>query len=97
MRGRQGIFVIDDTSARVEASATDAVMQAHREQLKDDELVIVSGRLQPGRNGFEARFIVQQVMDLSTARCRFGKYLRVTVGDKPPGSGAAAARVCRPA
>jgi DNA polymerase-3 subunit alpha len=84
MRGRQGIFVIDDTSARVEASATDAVMQAHREQLKDDELVIVSGRLQPGRNGFEARFIVQQVMDLPTARCRFGKYLRVAVGDKPP-------------
>src|SRR3990167_5603932 len=84
MRGRQGIFVIDDTSARVEASATDAVMQAHRDQLKDDELVIVSGRLQPGRNGFEARFIVQQVMDLPTARCRFGKYLRVAVGDKPP-------------
>jgi DNA polymerase-3 subunit alpha len=84
MRGKQGIFVIDDTSARVEASATEAVIQQHRDQLKDDELVIVSGRLQPGRNGFEARFIVQQVMDLSTARCRFGKYLRVTVGDKPP-------------
>ncbi len=84
MRGRQGIFVLDDTSARVEASASDAVIQQFRDQLKDDELVIVSGRLQPGRNGFEARFIVQQVMDLPTARCRFGKYLRVTVGEKPP-------------
>ena len=84
MRGRQGIFVIDDTSARVEASANEAAIQQYRDLLKDDELVIVSGRLQPGRNGFEARFIVQQVMDLPTARCRFGKYLRVAVGEKPP-------------
>ncbi|MDP2768363.1 MAG: OB-fold nucleic acid binding domain-containing protein, partial [Giesbergeria sp.] len=83
-RGRQGIFQLDDGAGRVEASASEAVITAFRDQLKDDELVIVSGRLQPGRNGFEARFIVQQVMDLATARCRFGKYLRVAVGDKPP-------------
>ena len=83
-RGRQGIFQLDDGAGRVEASASEAVITAFRDQLKDDELVIISGRLQPGRNGFEARFIVQQVMDLATARCRFGKYLRVAVGDKPP-------------
>ena len=82
-RGRQGIFQLDDGAGRVEASASEAGSR-RRDQLKDDELVIVSGRLQPGRNGFEARFIVQQVMDLATARCRFGKYLRVAVGDKPP-------------
>ena len=82
MRGKQGIFVLDDTSARVEASASEAVIAAHRDLLQEDELVIVSGRLQPGRNGFEARFIVQQVMDLATARSRFGKYLYLAVGDK---------------
>ena len=69
MRGKQGIFVLDDTSARVEASASEAVINTYRDLLQEDELVIVSGRLQPGRNGFEARFIVQQVMDLATARC----------------------------
>jgi len=83
-RGRQGIFQLDDGAGRVEASASEAVITAFRDLLKDDELVILSGRLQPGRNGFEARFIVQQVMDLATARCRFGKYLRVAVGEKPP-------------
>ena len=84
MRGKQGIFVLDDTSARVEASASEAVINTYRDLLQEDELVIVSGRLQPGRNGFEARFIVQQVMDLATARCRFGKYLYLVVGDKLP-------------
>ncbi|MCL4772167.1 MAG: DNA polymerase III subunit alpha, partial [Burkholderiaceae bacterium] len=83
-RGRQGIFVLEDGASRVEASASDAVVQTHRDLLKDDELVIVTGRLQPGRNGFEARFIVQQVHDLAGGRCRFGKYLRVAVGHPPP-------------
>ena len=59
-------------------------MNANRSTLKDDELVIVSGRLQPGRGGFEARFQVQQVWDLASARCRFGKFLRVAVNGKAP-------------
>lgn len=84
MRGKQGIFVLDDTSAQIEASANEAVLNQYRELLQDDELVIVSGRLQPGRNGFEARFIVQQVQNLPTARCRFGKYLQVAVGTGTP-------------
>ena len=84
MRGKQGIFVLDDTSARVEASASEAVINTYRDLLQEDELIVVSGRLQPGRNGFEARFIVQQVMDLATARSRFGKYLHLVVGDKVP-------------
>ena len=84
MRGKQGIFVLDDTSARVEASASEAVINTYRDLLQEDELVIVAGRLQPGRNGFEARFIVQQVWDLASARSRFGKYLYLKVGDQLP-------------
>ncbi len=84
MRGKQGIFVLDDTSARVEASASEAVVNTYRDLLQEDELIIVAGRLQPGRNGFEARFIVQQVWDLASARSRFGKYLYLKVGEKSP-------------
>jgi DNA polymerase-3 subunit alpha len=47
-------------------------------------VLIVSGRLQPGRGGFEPRFVVSQVWDLATARCRFGKFLRVAVNGKAP-------------
>ncbi|MDD2712164.1 MAG: DNA polymerase III subunit alpha, partial [Simplicispira sp.] len=97
MRGKQGIFVLDDTSARVEASASEAVINTYRDLLQEDELVIVAGRLQPGRNGFEARFIVQQVWDLPTARSRFGKYLYLAVGEKVPDVAALLrAHPCRP-
>jgi len=83
-RGRLAIFALDDKSATIEAVADEAVLDAARNLLKEDELVIVSGRLQPGRGGFEPRFNVQQVWDLATARCRFGKYLRVAVNGKLP-------------
>ncbi|AMM26866.1 DNA polymerase III subunit alpha [Variovorax sp. PAMC 28711] len=83
-RGRLAIFKLDDTSDAIDATADEALINANRNTLKDDELVIVSGRLQPGRGGFEARFQVQQVWDLATARCRFGKFLRVAVNGKAP-------------
>ncbi len=83
-RGRQAIFVLEDGASRVEVTASDALVQANRDLFKDDELLVITGRLQPGRNGFEARFVVQQASDLATARCRFGKYLRVDVGERPP-------------
>jgi len=83
-RGRLGIFKLDDKSSSIEATADEAVLNANRNTLKDDELVIVSGRLQPGRGGFEARFVVSQVWDLAAARCKFGKFLRVAVNGTAP-------------
>ena len=83
-RGRVGLFKLDDKSMQIEAVADEAVLNANRNLLKDDEVVIVSGRLQPGRGGFEARFQVQQVWDLAAARCRFGKFLRVAVNGSDP-------------
>jgi DNA polymerase-3 subunit alpha len=83
-RGRLAIFRLDDKSGAIEGTADEALFNANRNLLKDDELVIASGRLQPGRGGFEARFQVTQVWDLAAARCRFGKYLRVAVNGKAP-------------
>ena len=83
-RGRLAIFKLDDKSGAIDATADEALFNANRNVLKDDELVIVSGRLQPGRGGFEARFQVMQVWDLAAARCRFGKFLRVAVNGKAP-------------
>ena len=78
-RGRVGIFSLDDKSAAIEATADENLLTTCRNLLVDDTLVIVSGRLQPGRNGFAARFVVQQMWSLEQARCRFGKFLRVAV------------------
>jgi len=81
-RGKVAIFKLDDRSAVLEASADDALLQAHRHLLQDDELVLLQVLAQPDRFSGGLRLKVQQVWDLPAARCRFGKYLRVAVGPK---------------
>ncbi|MEP6739679.1 MAG: DNA polymerase III subunit alpha, partial [Caldimonas sp.] len=84
-RGRVAIFKLDDMSDVIEAVANEDLLLANRELLKDDELVIVQGKVQPDRFSGGIRFNVQSVWDLAAARCRFGKYLRVEVnGSVPP-------------
>jgi len=85
LRGRMALFRLDDKSEAIEAVATDELLQANRDLLKDDELVVVQGRVQPDRFSGGLRLNVAQVWDLAGARCRFGKYLRVEVnGAVPP-------------
>ncbi|MEO5880799.1 MAG: OB-fold nucleic acid binding domain-containing protein, partial [Caldimonas sp.] len=84
-RGRVAIFKLDDGSEAMEAVANEELLAANRELLKDDELVIVQGKVQPDRFSGGVRLNVQSVWDLAGARCRFGKYLRVEVnGSVPP-------------
>ena len=84
-RGRVAIFKLDDTSEAIEAVVNEELLDARRELLKDDELIVVSGRAQPDRFGAGLRLNVQQVWDLGEARCRFGRYLRVAAsGAAPP-------------
>ncbi|MDP9044809.1 MAG: DNA polymerase III subunit alpha [Pseudomonadota bacterium] len=84
-RGRVAIFKLDDKSDAIEAVANEDLLNANRERLKDDELVIVQGKVAPDRFSGGLRLTVAQVWDLASARCRFGKYLRVAVnGSAPP-------------
>ncbi|HJV62141.1 MAG TPA: DNA polymerase III subunit alpha [Albitalea sp.] len=84
-RGRVAIFKLDDKTEAIEAVANEDILNANKELLKDDELVIVQGKVQPDRFSGGLRLNVQQVWDLTAARCRFGKYLRVEInGSIPP-------------
>ena len=83
-RGKLAIFKLDDKSALIEATADEALMNAARHCLKDDELIVVMGKVQPDRFSGGLRLSVQQVWDLPQARCRFGKYLRLTVNGSAP-------------
>src|SRR4029079_3945551 len=74
MRGRVALFRLDDRSETVDAVASEELLVANRELLKEDELVIAQGRVQPDRFGGGFRFQVQSVWDLAGALCRFGKY-----------------------
>ena len=84
-RGRVAIFKLDDKSESIEAVADEKLLDANRDLLKDDELLIVQGKVQPDRFSGGLRLNVQQVWDLATARCRFARYLKVAVnGHVPP-------------
>ncbi|MEP6826198.1 MAG: DNA polymerase III subunit alpha, partial [Ramlibacter sp.] len=78
-RGKLALFKLDDKSGTIDARADEALINANRNLLKEDELVIVMGKLQPDRFSGGLQLTVSQVWDLATARCRFGKYLRVAV------------------
>jgi DNA polymerase-3 subunit alpha len=83
-RGKLAIFKLDDQSAIIEATADEKLINLHRNLLKDDELIIVMGKVQPDRFSGGLRLSINQIWDLPSARCRFGKYLRVTVNGTAP-------------
>jgi len=82
-RGRVLIFKLDDRSEVIEAVASEELIDAHRELLKEDELLIVQGRVKLDRFNGGLRLDVAQVWDLAAARARFGRYLSVSVNGIP--------------
>ena len=83
-RGKVAIFKLDDGSETIEAVANEELLEANRERLREDELVIVQGKVQPDRFSGGLRLNVNQLWDLPAARARFGKYLAVAVNGKAP-------------
>jgi DNA polymerase III subunit alpha len=83
-RGRTAIFRLDDGSEYIEAVANEELYDAHRERLKDDELVLIQGKVQNDRFSGGLRLQVNSVWDLPSARARFGRYLSVAVNGKTP-------------
>jgi DNA polymerase-3 subunit alpha len=83
-RGRVAIFKLDDKTDAIEAVADEKLLEAHRDLLREDELVVVLGRVQNDRFSGGLRLNVQQMWDLPAARCRYGRYLQVQVNGTPP-------------
>jgi DNA polymerase III subunit alpha len=84
-RGRVAIFKLDDMSESIESVVSEELLETTRELLREDELLIVQGRVQPDRFAGGLRLNIQQVWDLAAARARFGRYLVVAInGTAPP-------------
>jgi DNA polymerase-3 subunit alpha len=83
-RGKLALFKLDDKSGFIEARADEALINAHKDLLKDDQLIIVMGKLMPDRFTGGMQLNVNQIWDLDQARCRFGKFLRVAVNGHVP-------------
>ena len=81
-RGRVAIFKLDDKSETIEAVANQDTLDANKDLLKDDELVIIQGKVQTDRFSGGLRLNVQQVFGLATARCRYARFVRVVARDQ---------------
>ena len=85
-----GIFKLDDKSEPIEAVDGEALLDAHRDLLKDDELIIVQGKVKPDRFSGGLRLDVATVWSLPAARARFGRQMLVPLRG---GSSAALGRI----
>jgi DNA polymerase III subunit alpha len=83
-RGKLAIFKIDDKSGVIEATADEAMINANKLILKDDELLIFEGKVQPDRFSGGLRMQVNRIWDIPAARAKFGRYLKVAVNGKAP-------------
>ncbi|MCP5272589.1 MAG: DNA polymerase III subunit alpha [Burkholderiaceae bacterium] len=85
-RGRVAIFKLDDGSEGIEAVAGEELLDQHREILREDELLIVQGKVQPDRFAGGLRLNVTAIWDLPAARARFGRHLAVKTAGLRGGS-----------
>ncbi len=83
-RGKLTFFKLDDKSTSIEVTVDEAVFNANKHLIKDDQLVILMVKAQPDRFSGGLRIQVQQAWDLAGARCRFGKYMQINVNGKLP-------------
>ncbi len=78
------LFKLDDKTDTLDAVIDEALYNANRELIKDDEVVVLGATLQPDRMSGGYRLKVSQCWSLADARCRFGKFMRVRAGAQTP-------------
>jgi DNA polymerase-3 subunit alpha len=85
-RGRVGIFKLEDGSEAIEAVVNESLLDSQRELLREDELIIVQGKVQTDRFAGGLRLNVMAVWDLAGARARYGRHLAVKTQELRGGS-----------
>jgi DNA polymerase III subunit alpha len=78
-RGRVAIFQLDDGSETIEAVANDELIEAHKDLIRDDQLVIIQGKVQNDRFSGGLRLNVQSIWDLAGARARYARFVQIAV------------------
>ncbi|MGH8726361.1 MAG: OB-fold nucleic acid binding domain-containing protein, partial [Burkholderiales bacterium] len=78
-RGRMMVVMLDDASAQVEISVFNELFEKHRDKLKEDALLIVSGKVQDDQFSGGLRVLAEDLLDLETLRTRYAARLRISM------------------
>lgn len=80
-RGMMGIVMLDDRSARIEASLYSEVFDTHREKLNLDSIVVLEGEVQHDEFSGELRLRAETAFTLKQARARYARWLELVIDE----------------
>src|SRR5688572_2028673 len=78
-RGRMMVVMLDDATAQVEISVFNELFERHRDKLKEDALLIVSGKVQDDQFSGGLRVLAEELLDLDALRARYAARLKISM------------------
>ena len=93
-RGKMAIITLDDASAQVEISVFNELWDAERSKIKEDELLLVEGKVQRDDYSGGLRVSADKLMTLAEARGRHARVLKLSLNGGSNIAGRPAA--CKP-
>ena len=78
-RGRMMVVMLDDATAQVEISVFNELFEKHRDKLKEDALLVVSGRVQDDQFSGGLRVLAEDLLDLDELRSRYAARLKISM------------------
>ncbi|TAN56055.1 MAG: hypothetical protein EPN19_01650 [Betaproteobacteria bacterium] len=78
-RGRMMVVKLEDRSAQLEVTVYSEVLDAQRERLKTDALLLVRGKVQRDMVTGGVRMIADELLDLAAVRARYAAKLRIAM------------------
>ena len=78
-RGKMAFVLLDDGLATMEVPIFNEVFERHRDWLKEDQLLLVEGKVSKDDYSGGLRINVDKLFDVTSARTRYAKALQITV------------------
>ena len=78
-RGKMAIVALDDASGMLEVSVFNELWEAERSKIREDELLLVEGKVQRDDYSGGLRVTADRLLTLAEARTRFAKLLRLSI------------------
>jgi len=78
-RGKMAIVTLDDATAQVEVTVFNELWDAERAKIKEDELLLVEGKVQKDDYSGGLRVTAERLYTLGEARARYARALRLSL------------------
>ncbi len=85
-RGKMVIIQLDDATANLEMVIYPEIYEANREWIREDELLVVEGKVRNDSYTGNLRVTVSSVLDMANARSRFAKRLHLSCNGQSDGA-----------